>query len=274
MAVFDERVLILCKTYPSPSEKYVETSCVAGVRPDGSLIRLYPVPFRLIAADKQFKKWQWVDAKIEKARKDHRPESHQIKIDTLRCELDPLSASNGWRARWQAIVRTPIAKSFDQIESERVRSGQSLALLRPAKLVALDIEDVKSTTWTDDEVSKLAAEQKQASLFDDDQADVRTLRKLPFSFYYRYECELEDGTTQIFKHKLVDWEVGALYWNCSQKYGINWEEKFRSKMWDFMISRDIIFMMGNIHRFPSQWLIVSIIYPPRENHERQADLFQ
>ena len=43
------RILILCKTYPSPSAKYAETSCVAGMSEAGRLIRLYPVPFRLVA---------------------------------------------------------------------------------------------------------------------------------------------------------------------------------------------------------------------------------
>ena len=52
-----ERVLILCKTYPSPSARYVETSCVAGISEAGELMRLYPVPFRLIQDEKQFKKW-------------------------------------------------------------------------------------------------------------------------------------------------------------------------------------------------------------------------
>jgi hypothetical protein len=51
----ERRVLILCKTYPSPSAKYAETSCVAGMDEQGNLIRLYPVPFRLIGDDKQFK---------------------------------------------------------------------------------------------------------------------------------------------------------------------------------------------------------------------------
>ncbi|MGY0201335.1 hypothetical protein [Leptothrix sp. BB-3] len=43
-----QRILILCKTYPSPSARYVETSCVAGMSEDGRLIRLFPVPFRLV----------------------------------------------------------------------------------------------------------------------------------------------------------------------------------------------------------------------------------
>ena len=68
MASFIARVLILCKTYPSPSSKYAETSCVAGMTESGELIRLYPVPFRLVADEQQFKKWQWITARLEKAR--------------------------------------------------------------------------------------------------------------------------------------------------------------------------------------------------------------
>jgi hypothetical protein len=58
MAVFTERVLILCTTYPSPSASYAETSCVAGLTEASKLIRLFPVPFRLIADEQQFRKWQ------------------------------------------------------------------------------------------------------------------------------------------------------------------------------------------------------------------------
>jgi hypothetical protein len=83
MPVIDARILILCKTYPSPSGKYAETTCVAGMDENGNLVRLFPVPFRLIAEEQQFKKWQWVKAKVEKAKKDHRPESFTIKTDTI-----------------------------------------------------------------------------------------------------------------------------------------------------------------------------------------------
>ncbi len=76
------RILILCKTYPSPSTAHTETSCIAGIEENGNPIRLYPVPFRLIEGSAQFKKWQWITAKVEKARKDHRPESNIIGVDT------------------------------------------------------------------------------------------------------------------------------------------------------------------------------------------------
>jgi hypothetical protein len=36
-----------------------------------------------------------------------------------------------------------------------------------------------------------------------------------------------------------------------------------------------MFLMGTIHRFPNQWLIVSLIYPPKLPTEppRQGSLF-
>lgn len=38
-----QRVLITVKTYPTLSKKYGETVCTAGIRPDGSWVRIYPV---------------------------------------------------------------------------------------------------------------------------------------------------------------------------------------------------------------------------------------
>jgi len=67
----------------SPIAQYVETSCVAGISQDGSMRRLYPVPFRMIEEGQQFKKWQWIDVRIEKANKDHRPESYKLYVDTI-----------------------------------------------------------------------------------------------------------------------------------------------------------------------------------------------
>lgn len=50
-----KRILITGKTYPNPARKGVEVSCVGGVTEEGNWIRLFPIPFRLLADDKQFK---------------------------------------------------------------------------------------------------------------------------------------------------------------------------------------------------------------------------
>lgn len=90
-----ERILILANTYSSPSAQYVETSCVADISQDGSMRRLYPVPFRMIEEGQQFKKWQWIDVRIEKANKDHHSESHKLYVDTITCG-DVIDTKAAW----------------------------------------------------------------------------------------------------------------------------------------------------------------------------------
>lgn len=258
-----ERILVLCKTYPSPSEKHAETSCVAGMTAGGDLIRLFPVPFRLIRDDQQFKKWQWISAQVYKANNDRRPESHKIYVDTISLDGEPLSRARDWDLRRREIDKLPLFTDFAELDSRREADGITLGLVRPSKVLGLDITAVDEAEWTEGELRKLVQHQQQAGLFDDEDAGVlQTLRKLPFSFHYRYECEV-GGETRSYRHKIADWEIGALYWNCRKRYDDDWERPLREKIEQKLPGADLMFLMGTIHRFPDQWLIVSLIYPPR-----------
>jgi hypothetical protein len=272
MAVRDTRILILCKTYPSPSAKYAETSCVAGMEATGTLIRLYPVPFRLINDNAQFKKWQWLEAKVNHANDDRRPESHRLLVDTVKCDPRPLPTSNEWRDRRAAINSLQVFTNFDDLEFARQKSGITLGLLKPTRVQTLDVTPVASPTWSTDEYKKLVQLQSQGGLFDSsDEKAITTLRKLPFDFHYRYECPTSHGVRQ-YRHKIVDWEAGALYWNVRCAHGEKWENPFRQKMENDLPSKDLMFLMGTIHRFPDQWLIVSLIYPPKQSAQLQTSL--
>jgi hypothetical protein len=269
------RILILCKTYPSPSAKYAETSCVAGMDDEGRLIRLYPVPFRLIGDDRQFRKWQWITARLEKSRNDNRPESHKLYVDTLDCDATELSTAHQWQMRRPWLEKLPVFEDFADVQRARQASGTTLALVKPARVLGLDITPVSNPAWTDDEKAKLIRLQQQCDLFDD--SDTRTLaqlRKLPYDFHYRYECQTPDGLVE-HRHKIVDWEIGALYWNVHRRHGKAWETPFRDKLENFLPAQDLMFLMGTIHRFPDQWLIISLIYPPKQppSQELQGSLF-
>lgn len=260
---FVESVLILAKTYPSPSAQYVETSCVAGINSDGVMRRLYPVPFRMIEDGHQFKKWQWINVRVEKANKDHRPESHKIFVDTINCG-DAIDTKGAWEARRNWLDRIPTFSSFDALDAARIDSGISLALMRPKHLVGLDISKARHHDWTAEEREKLLREQLQGNLFDEaeERKQVTQLRKIPFDFYYRYTYDTPHGE-MARKHKIVDWEAGALYWNCRRSHGDDWETPFRNKLETQLGGKDLMFLMGNQHRFQGQWLIISLIYPPR-----------
>lgn len=269
------RILILCKTYPSPSGKHVETSCVAGMEENGSLIRLFPVPFRLVDDQKQFKKWQWISARVSKASNDHRSESHKVFVDTIVCNGGPLSTRLGWRARRDQLESIPVFESFAALDAQRVSKGMTLGLVRPSRIIGLDVRPCEKPDWTQEEKGKLIQHERQTGLFDQADANrIATLRKVPFDFHYRYECIMGDQMHE-YRHKIVDWEAGALYWRCRSTYGAGWEAPFRAKLEQNLPQNDLMFLMGTIHRFPDQWLIVSLVYPPRlpSGLPRQESLF-
>ncbi|MBS0308790.1 MAG: hypothetical protein JSS58_07440 [Proteobacteria bacterium] len=275
MASIVERILILAKTYPSPSAKHTETSCVAGINEAGQPRRLYPVPFRLISGDQQFKKWQWIRARIEKSPADHRPESHRIFVDTIELE-DVMGPEKQWEARRPWMAKLPSFDDTDTLDAAREQDSISLALLRPLRLVKLDITPADNPDWTEEEMAKLLQEQNQGNLFDqeEERKQLKLLKKLPYDFHYHYACATPDGE-QIYKNKIVDWEVGMLFWNCKKSHGSGWEVPFRAKLEADFREKDLMFMMGNIHRFQHQWLIISLMYPPKRTpvDERQSALF-
>ncbi|PPC88023.1 MAG: hypothetical protein CTY39_01440 [Hyphomicrobium sp.] len=270
-----ERILILAKTYPSPSAKHTETSCVAGINESGQPRRLYPVPFRLIAGEQQFKKWQWIEVRIQKSPADHRPESHRVFVDTIHAG-EVLTTEKKWALRRSWMEKLPSFTSFLALEASREQHHLSLALLRPKRLLKLEIVPADHPEWTDDEMAKLLQEQTQGNLFEqeEDRKQLKLLKKLPFDFYYHYVCDTPDGE-QVHRHKIVDWEVGMLFWNCKRSHASAWEVPFRAKLEADFAERDLMFMMGNIHRFQHQWLIISLLYPPRQTPEdvSQGHLF-
>ncbi|MDD5375865.1 hypothetical protein [Acidithiobacillus sp.] len=270
-----ERILILAKTYPSPSARYVETSCVAGISEQGSMRRLYPVPFRTIEEGQQFKKWQWIEVRIENTNKDQRPESHKVYVDTIRCG-DVIDTKREWAARREWLDKIPSFQSFEALDEARLSNGLSIALLCPKTVLGLDIVKARHAEWTEEEKEKLTRAQMQGDLFSEADAkrQVKDLRKVPSDFYYRYLCETPEGDKE-YRHKIVDWEAGALYWNCRRDHGDEWEVPFRAKLEEQLGRKDLMFLMGNQHRFQDQWLIISLVYPPKRKpaEEQQGSLF-
>jgi hypothetical protein len=101
-----ERIFILVKTYPVISEKYKELACTAGLREDGSWIRLYPVPFRLLNEEQRYRKYQWIEADIERNLADPRPESFKIRHTEGIKLLEAVDTRNEWRFRRNLVFRT------------------------------------------------------------------------------------------------------------------------------------------------------------------------
>lgn len=265
-----EDLLILTKTYPNPSGKYRETTCVAAINKAGQLRRLYPVPFRLLDGSQKFEKWEWITSDLHKANDDHRPESHRLHIDTLVRTGRKVSTEYQWANRIR-VIKENLVNSIDALEIRRQTTGETLGFVGPVELLELDIKPTKNKEWTDDEVMKLT----QETLFDSNNVgNQKTLRKIPYEFRYKYRV-LSDDSHAESTHMLTDWEIGALYWHCTGPKYDDWEVPFREKLMYEFSQKDLYFLMGTVHRFPDTWLIVGIYYPPKISIgvESQAELF-
>lgn len=99
-----ERILITVKTYPTLSQKYGETVCTAGVREDGSWVRIYPVPFRGLDEAEQYRKSDWLECDLVKSRTDSRPETrHPMDMRQL-IPVDHMGTESNWRERRQLLL--------------------------------------------------------------------------------------------------------------------------------------------------------------------------
>src|SRR5947209_14202160 len=78
-----KKILIWGKTYPELSIKHLETVCTGGVTEDGCPIRLYPIPYRYLGGEEQFRQYQWITARVARNYADPRPESHRIDCETI-----------------------------------------------------------------------------------------------------------------------------------------------------------------------------------------------
>ncbi len=264
------KVLITVKTYPSLSSKYDELVCTAGFTEDGKWIRIYPVPFRKLDFEGQYKKWEWIEIDLEKNNSDFRPESFKTrKLESIRV-LNKLTTSDGWRERKQMTLRN-VYTNLDSLISEAKNKelGTSLAVLKPKEILDFIIEEVERE-WDKDKINSIIAKQEQISLFEieESQKIFEIVRKVPYKFSYKFITDDNKERTIMIE----DWEIGQLYWNSFDKYRNEKTAcaKVKQKYFDtFLKKNDIYFFMGttlkhhNVGKNP--FIIIGVFYPPKDN---------
>lgn len=246
-----EDILVTVKAYPNPSRRYRETSCVAGVQlSDRSWIRLHPIPFRLLPDKQRFRKYDVIRAHVSKS-SDRRPESHRVNLDKPIERVDRIGYENKWSKRNQLLL--PLrSSSVEELQQGQV-GDQSLGLVRVRELVRLEICP-QDGGWTPAQLQRLQTRR----MFD---REIVTLQCPEFAFYYRFYC---DGPScRGHRMKIVDWEVIQAYRGFRAQYGRRWEAKFREKFETWMAGRDLHLYVGTMLKYPTQWIIVGLYYPPR-----------
>ena len=270
-----ERILITVKTYPTLSRKYGETVCTAGVREDGSWIRLYPVPFRRLDEQEQYRKFDWLECDVVPARNDPRPETRHPSDFKQLIPVGPrLGTAENWHARRQILLQR--AKVYSSMQSliDGAKANQvSLAVFKPSKIKDFVWEE-EDRVWDPNKVSEMRKSTQQGELFADDawRATFKVIPKLPYSFSYRFE----DDAGKKSELQVLDWEVGALYWNCLRDSGNDEKAalaKVRAKYFDAFLKSDLHFFLGTTQQFhfraPNPWVIIGVFPIP---HERQMEL--
>jgi hypothetical protein len=101
----EREALGIVKTYPTPSAKHIETVCVAAITREEGWVRLYPIRFRSLPVEQQFKKYQLIRLRMKKHAADRRPESFRPDENSMRLGK-VLGTRDAWRERWKWIRPT------------------------------------------------------------------------------------------------------------------------------------------------------------------------
>ena len=250
------RILVVVKTYPNPSQSYVETVCCAGVDlATRAWVRMYPITFRRLA-DKKFAKYQVVTCAVGRPRGDNRPESLRIDQDTIELVGEPMPAGDrGWRKRMATLP--PPWRSLEEIQDAQRRDGTSLGMFRPKEIKRLVKR--KAKPWN--ERQRAALRQQRLGLGEAELAELADLVQIPWSFAYEFICDDE----RCGGHELgiLDWEIGESYRQWSRQYGDRWEEKLRERYEVELPARDLHFVVGNLAKRRRTFEIIGLVRPPR-----------
>jgi hypothetical protein len=270
-----QRILITVKTYPTLSRKYGETVCTAGVREDGSWVRIYPVPFRRLGEEEQYSKFDWLECRLVRNPSDPRPETFRP-VDEH--ELHPVAhvdTADNWRERRRILLKT--ARVYDRLDDliAGAKANQiSLAVFRPTRILDFFWE-ADDRQWDPDKVRQMREATKQYDLFADNtwRETFKVIDKLPYSFSYKFE----DATGRQSELQVLDWEAGALYWNCLRSAEGDEPKalaKVRQKYFDEFLQKDLHFFLGTTQQFhfvaPNPWVIIGVFPIP---HQKQLGLF-
>jgi hypothetical protein len=266
-------VLVLVKAAPVMTQDLDETMCVAGVRVDGDLrqwIRLHPVPFRDLADDSKFTKYQVVTVNAIHHRTDRRPETLTPLHGTVRPGAS-IAPDHGWAARRPFIDALGELTMCELVGRNRAGSGPgipSLGVVRPVeppKLVITQRDAVQISKWQ----SRATAAAARPSLFDDPEKPKPAFEVIPWRFSYRYRCAAAD--CQGHDQTIVDWEAATLWRHV--RHRADWRdamvEKFERQMWK---GRDSVLFVGNMEQYPVSFLVLGVFWPPNGAVQGVLDL--
>jgi len=150
-----KRALVVVRTYPVPDALGIESSCTAAITDRGEWLRLFPVPWRLLGKNQQFRKYQWVQVNVTKATDDTRLESYRLQSNGVQILSEPLSTANAWKARKEVVLPLMTHCLCCLTKQRDAHQYPTLGIFRPASIERLRISPAYPTQWTDAELAML-----------------------------------------------------------------------------------------------------------------------
>ncbi len=250
------KILITVKAYPAISRKYNETVCTAGIAEEGNWIRVYPIPFRQLDYEKQFRKYEWVELDLERNKSDFRPESYRPKDIYLSDMVSHgIIKPDGdvWSERRNYVLNNVYTNLEKLIaEAKDKKACTSLAVFKPAKIIDFTYEET-TREWKKEKLDYLNSKKLQLNLFDnqneDDITEFEVVNKLPYKFSFKFEDDAGKSSTLMIE----DWETGMLFWNSLVRHKGDekkaCEDVKKRYFDDFAKTKDYYFVLGTTKRY-------------------------
>ena len=253
----NKKILIAVKTYPNPSKKYNETVCTAGLDEDKNWIRIYPITFRARPLEEQYKKYQWIQVDIQKTTgTDFRPESYHL--SNLDDEIKILEEVSSYDVKKDYLLHNVYHSLDDLLKDSNNPKYISLATYKLSSIISANYQPC-SRNWD----AKDQEQFRQLNIFYD--SPKNPLKKIPYTFKYTFL----DINGSEHNMSILDWEIGALYWNCLKSTKSEKEacHKVIEKLEYLANKRDLYFILGTTlehqkRKFHNPFTIVSLFYPP------------
>ena len=186
-----------------------------------------------------------------------------------------MGTNSNWRERRKLLLeKARVYTRLETVIAGAKSNSISLAVFKPTRITRF-LWEKEEREWDASKVAAMRNQSLQGELFGEEtwRKTFELIPKLPYSFSYEFEDE--DGRKSTLQ--ILDWEIGALFWNCMRDHGGEEKvalEKVRFKYWDEFLRKDLHFFLGTTQQFhmvgPNPWVIIGVFPIPKEN---QPELF-
>jgi hypothetical protein len=228
-------------------------------------VRLYPVPFRYLDGNRQFKKYDIISVRTRQAGGDKRPESRKIDATSIQTTAQV----TGWEHRASRVEGLRTVTMCQLVEQAQHNvNAQSLAAVRPRRVQGLEFSDHPG--WTPEQLARFEAYRNQGDVFRDAPAQILDPPRL--NVRLSYDCTA--NSCRGHQQRIIDWELTALQHRFRQRTASDLQAAITRNFFEvpFAAERAPMIFVGNQEniRRRASFTVLGLYYP-RWSDIRQAD---